>query len=110
MVVYLFCLSVVGVVCTVATADAQNLHAHSKQTGSPVKVATVAGTASRSGSLSGIKFSDPYAPPVGTGKAAIVRFPARPRDEPVQPQGGVSLTAGRDAPDEPMTGGVKLSF
>jgi hypothetical protein len=106
MVVYRLCLSVVGVVCTVAVADAQTLSVQPKQA---VKVATVAGSASRGG-LNGIKFSDPYAPPVGTGKAAIVRFPARPTDEPAQPQGGVSFTAGRDAPDEPMTGGLKLSF
>jgi hypothetical protein len=107
VVVFRLCLSVVGVVCTVAVADAQTLSVQPKQA---VKVAKVAGSTSRSGGLSGIKFSDPYAPPVGTGKAAIVRFPARPTDEPTQPQGGVSFTAGRDAPDEPMTGGLKLSF
>ena len=103
MVLHRLCLSVVGVVCAVAMADAQSLSVQPKQA---VKVAKVAG----SGGLSGIKFSDPYAPPVGTGKAAIVRFPARPTDEPAQPRGGVSFTAGRDAPDEPMTGGLKLSF
>jgi hypothetical protein len=107
MVVSRLYLSVVGVIFTVAVADAQNLSVQPKQA---VKLAPVAGSASRKGGLSGIKFSDPYAPPVGTRKAAIVRFPARLRDEPVQPQGGVSITAGRDAPDEPMTGGLKLSF
>jgi hypothetical protein len=108
--VYRLYLSVVGVVCTVAVADAQTLSVQPKQAVKVAKVAKVAGSASTSSGLSGIKFSDPYAPPVGTGKAAIVRFPARPRDEPIQPQGGVSFTAGRDAPDEPMTGGLKLSF
>jgi hypothetical protein len=103
MVVSRLYLSVFLFVCTVGVADAQTLSVQPKPA---VKVATVAG----SGALSGIKFSDPYAPPVGTRKAAIVRFPARLRDEPVQPQGGVSITAGRDAPDEPMTGGLKLSF
>jgi hypothetical protein len=107
VVTYGLCLSVVVVICAVAAAEAQNLSVQARQA---VRVAKVSDSASRSGGLSGIKFSDPYAPPIGTGKAAIVRFPARPRDEPVQPQGGVSFTAGRDAPDEPMTGGLRLSF
>ena len=106
MVVSRLYLSVFLVICTVAVAEAQTLSVQPKLA---VKVATVVGSPSRGG-LSGIKFSNPYAPPIGTKKAAIVRFPARLRDEPVQPQGGVSITAGRDAPDEPMTGGLKLSF
>ena len=107
MVVYRLYLSVFLVICTVALAEAQTLSVQPKQA---VRVATVGGSASRKGGLSEIKFSDPYAPPLGTKKAAIVRFPVRPTDEPVQPQGGVSFTAGRDAPDEPMTGGLKLTF
>jgi len=110
MIVNRLYLIVVGFFCTVDIADAQSLSAQSKPARAHVKVATVAGSSSRSGSLGGVKFSDPYAPPVGTGKTAIARFPAMPADEPVQPQGGVSFTAGRDSLDEPMTGGLKLSF
>ena len=103
-------LIVIGVVCTVAVAHAQSLSVQSKPAHPHVKVATVAASSSRSGSLLGVKFSDPYEPPVGTGKSAIARFPAMPTDDPVQPQGGVSFTAGRDSADEPLTGGLKLSF
>ena len=99
----------IGVVCTVAMADAQSLAVQSKPARARVKVATVAGSASRNGSLGGIKFSNPYAPPVGTGKTAIAQFPAMTTD-PVEPQSGISFTAGRDAPGEPMTGGLKLRF
>jgi hypothetical protein len=76
VVTYGLCLSVVVVICAVAAAEAQNLSVQARQA---VRVARVSDSASRSGGFSGIKFSDPYAPPVGTGKAAaIVRFPARP--------------------------------
>jgi hypothetical protein len=101
-------LIMVGVVCTVAGADAQSLSDQSNPARAHVK-ATVAGSASSSGSL-GVKFSDPYAPPVGSGKAAIAGFAATITDDPVEPQGGISLTAGRAAPGEPMTGGLKLRF
>jgi hypothetical protein len=108
--VYRLYLIVVGFVCTVAVANAQNLSVQTRPARADVKVATVASASSGSGSLGGVKFSDPYAPPVGTGKTAVARFPAMPTDEPVQPQGGVSVTASRDSPDAPMTGGLKLSF
>ena len=74
-------------------ANAQNLSVQTRPARADVKVATVASASSGSGSLGGVKFSDPYAPPVGTGKTAIARFPAMPTDEPVQPQGGVSFRA-----------------
>ena len=57
-----------------------------------------------------MNFSDPYAPPVGTQKAAIARFPTVPTEVPVDPQGSFSLTAGRNSPDAPFTGGVKFRF
>jgi len=104
------CLIVVGAVCTVAGADAQSLSIQSKPAHIHAKVATVSSSASRSGSLGGIKFSNPYAPPVGTGKTAIAPFPMMLTDDPVEPKGDISFTAGRDSPDEPMTGGVKLRF
>ena len=62
------------------------------------------------GGLASVNFSDPYAPPVGTQKAAIARFPTVPTEVPVDPQGSFSLTAGRDSPDAPFTGGVKFRF
>jgi hypothetical protein len=85
------CLIVVGVVCTVAVADAQNLSIQSKPARAHAKVATVASSASRSGSLDGIKFSNPYAPPVGSGKTAIAPFPAMLTDDPVEPKDDTSF-------------------
>ena len=102
------CFIMLGFACTAAVADAQSLSVQRKTAHAYAKEATVA-TASRNGSLV-VNFSNPYAPPVGTGKAAAARFPAMLTDEPVEPQGGMSFTAGRNAPDEPMTGGLKLSF
>jgi hypothetical protein len=102
-------MSVAVVVCTVAVADAQNLSVPSKPARAHAKVAT-AGSASKSGSLGDINFSNPYAPPVGAGKTAITQFPALRTDDPVEPKGGISLMGGRDSPDEPMTGGLKLRF
>jgi hypothetical protein len=104
------CLIVVGVGCTVAVADAQSISVQSKPARAHAKMASVAGSASRSGGLGGVDFSNPYAPPVGTRKPAIAQFPVIPRDDPIEPQGGMSLTAGRDSPDEPMTGGLKFRF
>ena len=75
-----------------------------------LNAATVRVVASNSGSLAGVKFSDPYAPPVGTQNAAIARFPTVLTKAPVDPQGGFSLTAGRDSPDAPFTGGIKFRF
>ena len=64
----------------------------------------------KSWGLGDIQFSDPYAPPVGAGKTTIARFPTVPSEPPVAPQGGMSLTAGRDSPDAPFTGGLKFRF
>jgi hypothetical protein len=66
--------------------------------------------ASKSAGLDGIRFSDPYAPPVGAQKTTVARFPPVRTDSPVSPQGGFSLTAGRDSPDAPFTGGFKFRF
>ena len=61
--------------------------------------------------LAGVNFSDPYAPPVRAQKAAVTRFPTLPTEAPADPQGtGFSLTAGRDSPDAPFTGGLKFRF
>ena len=64
----------------------------------------------KSASLGQIPFSDPYAPPVGSGKAKSADFPLPERTLPVEPQGGFSLHAGKDAPDAPMRGGLMFRF
>ncbi len=65
----------------------------------------------KTASVGEIHFSDPYAPPVGAGKKAAAQFPTAESEEPsASPQGGFSLTAGREAPDAPFTGGLKLRF
>ena len=69
-------LIVVGVVCTVAVADAQSLSVKSKPARAHAKVTPVASSALRSGGLDGINFSNPYPSPVGTGKTANTPFPA----------------------------------
>ena len=61
-------------------------------------------------SLGDIPFSDPYAPPVGSGKVKSAEFPLPERTLPAAAQGGFSIRAGREAPDAPMTGGLKFRF
>ena len=100
------CLTVVGLVCTLAaTADAESLsparpHAWKKSTLE----------ASRSAGLGGTRFSDPYGSPVQVRKTMLAQFPPTRTEPPIEPQGGFSFTAGRDAPDAPFTGGLKLRF
>jgi hypothetical protein len=101
------CLVGLGLLCSVAATKAESpkpVRAH------PVKAMTVKVVASNKGGLAGVNFSDPYAPPVGTLKTAIARFPVVPKEATVDPQDGFSLTAGRDSPDAPFTGGVKFRF
>jgi len=52
-------------------------------------------------------FSDPYAKGL---KGGAGQFPPIRSHPPVEPQGGFSIRAGRDNPDEPMTGGLKFRF
>ena len=61
-------------------------------------------------SLGDISFSDPYAPPVGGRKAKGAAFLLPERAMPADPQGGFSISVGREAPGEPMTGGFKFRF
>ncbi len=105
------CVTLVSVVCVVAgTAGAETLSAARSKTvrAHAAKTATVA-VASKSASDSDIRFSDPYAPPVGVRKLAITRFPPPETNAPAD-QGGMSFTAGRDSPDAPFTGGLKFRF
>jgi hypothetical protein len=104
------CLAGLGFLCSAAAANADSSTvAHSKAAPAhATKATTVA--ASNSG-LGGVNFSDPYAPPIGARKAAVGRFLAPRTDAPANPQGGgFSLTAGRDSPDAPFTGGLKFRF
>ncbi len=105
------CLVVIGLVYAVAaTAEAQTLSVARLKPARPHAAKTTGAAVSKSAGLDGISFSDPYAPPVGAQKTLIARFPAIRTDPPVEPQGGISLTAGRDSPDAPFTGGLKLRF
>jgi hypothetical protein len=82
-------------------------------------------------SLGDIQFSNPYAPPVGAGKATGAGLPAPRSAAPVDPKGGVSFTykwhatnepvdpywhvlqrnsPGADAPGSKFLGGLKLGF
>jgi hypothetical protein len=80
-------------------------------------------------SLGGIPFSNPYAPPVGAGKATSGNFPAARTATPVDPKGGVSFTYkwhasnapvdpywnirneyGPEGPGSKFLGGLKLGF
>jgi hypothetical protein len=107
------CLIAAGLVYAVAgTAEAQSLSAAQSRSARPhaAKTTTLKAAAMKSVGLGDIQFSDPYAPPVGVKKTTIARFPAIPTDPPVDHQGGFSLTAGRDSPDAPFTGGLKFRF
>jgi hypothetical protein len=83
---------------------------------------------SQADDLGGVKFSNPYAPPEGAGKATGGDFSAARRAAPVDPKGGVSFTykwhatnepvdpywhvrdPGPDAPGSSFLGGLKLGF
>jgi hypothetical protein len=64
----------------------------------------------RAANLGDISFSDPYAPPFGSGKVKGGDFPLPERTLPAEDEGGFSIRAGRDGPGAPMTGGLKFRF
>ena len=71
------CLVGLGLLCSVATTKAESAkpaRAH------PVKASAVKVVAPNRGGLAGVNFSNPYAPPVGTQKAPIARFPTVPTE------------------------------
>ncbi|HKN30614.1 MAG TPA: hypothetical protein VJY34_23150 [Roseiarcus sp.] len=93
------------------------------------KTKIVGPAAPKGDGLSGIPFSDPYAPPVGAGKATGGGFPAAAKAAPKDPQGDLSFTykwhasndpvdpynvvthkAGPDGPGDTFMGGLKLGF
>ena len=53
-------------------------------------------------SLSDIQFSNPYAPPVGAGKATSGTLPAAQTATPVDPKGGMSFTYEWHASNAPV--------
>jgi hypothetical protein len=83
---------------------------------------------SQADGLGAVKFSNPYAPPEGAGKATGGDFSAARTAAPVDPKGGVSVTykwhatnepvdpywhvrdPGPDAPGSSFLGGLKLGF
>ena len=65
---------------------------------------------SKNAGAGGIRFSDPSASPGPAWKAMSEQFSPSRTNPPVSPQGGFSLSAGRESPDAPFTGGLKLRF
>jgi len=108
------CLSIVCLAGAVVwtQASGQTVPAsQAKSTRHAAKLKTVEPADSKTASLGEIQFSNPYAPPVGVHKTAVTPFPVKQTEEPADPQGGgMSFTAGRDAPDAPFTGGLKFRF
>lgn len=107
-----FRLAIVGVAFAVVCAQTLAGEPSSTHPIQPhaAKTKIVKHAALKSASVSDVTFSDPYAPPAGLGKGKGEQFRLPPREEPVSPQGGFSITAGRDSPDAPFTGGIKLRF
>ena len=108
------CVAVVGLIfASVGTAEAQSSSVPQSKPAHPhtPKAKTVQAAASNSEGLGDIRFSDPYAPPVGAHTGTASQFPAVQSDQHAASQGGgFSLTAGRESPDAPFTGGLKFRF
>jgi hypothetical protein len=84
-------------------ASAENLSADSLKSARPHAAKAKHPAASKSASLDGIHFSDPYAPPEGT---TVVKsnFPVYSYPAPTEPQGGLSISMGHS------TGGLSWGF
>jgi hypothetical protein len=99
-----------AVACTAARAEDASVSQPKPTRPHPTKAVALGAGAAKSASTNVIRFSDPYAPPVGVGKLTVAQFPA-PRTVPADPpQGGWIIGVGRDTPDSPFTGGFKLRF
>jgi hypothetical protein len=126
-------LSLIGVICVVAPmqAIADDLSAAPAIAPPPPAAKSKVGKppATQGQNLGDIQFSNPYAPPVGAGKATGAGLPAPRSAAPVDPKGGVSFTykwhatnepvdpywhlrnsPGADAPGSKFLGGLKLGF
>ncbi len=73
----------------------------------PAKARHVAAT--KSASLDGVRFSDPYAPPEGTTLLRTNAFPIDPYPVPVEPQAGLSISMQKDGMGH-TTGGFGWNF
>jgi hypothetical protein len=102
------CVCVIGVVYAVAgTAAAETVTGPRPH---PAKKPTVEAGVPKAAGVTGIGLSDAYGSPVPAAKTMIARFSAIRPKPPVDPQGGFSLSVGRDSPDAPFTGGLKFRF
>ncbi len=102
------CLSVIGLVYAIAgAAEAETVSGARPHA---AKKLTLEAGVPKSASLGGNGLSDPYGSPVPATKTMIARFSAIRPNPPVDPKGGFSLSVGRDSPDAPFTGGLKLRF
>jgi hypothetical protein len=99
-------LSWIGAMCVVAPmqATADDLPATQPNAAPPpaAKSKIVKPPATEGQSLGDIQFSNPYAPPVGTGKATGANFPAAKTAPAVDPKGGMSFTYKWHATNEPF--------
>lgn len=106
--------TIAGLACVLALTQARagEMSSASQSSAKPhgAKAKIVKSAALKAAGLGDIPFSDPYAPPVGSGKVKSAEFPLPERSLPADAQGGFSLTAGRDSPGAPMTGGLKFRF
>ena len=107
-------LTLAGLTCLVAVTQAAAEDLSPVPLNSPkphaAKTKPVKAAAFKAAGAGDIPFSDPYAPPVGSGKLKGAVFAAPERARPSVPEGGFSFTAGRDSPDAPFTGGLKFRF
>jgi hypothetical protein len=74
------------------------------------KRSTAEAAVAKNAGIGGVRFSDPSMSPGHDWKAMSEQFSPTRASVPASPQGGFSLTAGRDSPDAPFTGGLKLRF
>ncbi len=102
------CLTIVGLVPLVAgVAEAETL---STAPSHASKHLTHQAALSNPASANSGRSSDPYGSPVRVPDSLVARFTPIRTSPPVQPQGGISINAGRESPDAPFTGGLKLRF
>ena len=128
LVRFSFVMAVCFVPSTQASADDLSATQPNPARAHPAK--TIAKPAApKDDGLSAVKFSDPYASPVGTAKTKTGDFPAVVGPSPTQPKGDVSFTykwhatnepidpynsvrhtAGPDGPGDTFMGGLKFGF
>jgi hypothetical protein len=85
-------------------ASAQDLSTDSLKSARPHAAKAQHPAASKSASLGGIHFSDPYAPPEGTTVVKRSDFPVYSYPTPTEPHGGLSISMGHS------TGGLSWGF